>query len=97
MNDYTLIEDLFPLQHPLMKRIFSDEILKGLIFITYSYNPLPNQFYSFEPQNDFYNLSSSKSKAIYLIVCNALAYISTEDSRHLADLIELYLGSHMGI
>lgn len=29
MNDNTLIEDLFPLQHPLMKRLFRDETLKS--------------------------------------------------------------------
>ncbi len=28
MNDNTLIEEIFPLQHPLMKRLFSDEVLK---------------------------------------------------------------------
>lgn len=28
MNDNTLIEEIFPLQHPLMKRLFSVEVLK---------------------------------------------------------------------
>lgn len=43
MNNNTLIEDMFPLQHPLMKRLFSDEILKSkesvfgqAIFINYN-------------------------------------------------------------
>lgn len=43
MKDYILIEDLFPLQHPLMKRLFSDEVLNAkdsaygqAIFINYN-------------------------------------------------------------
>lgn len=43
MNDNTIIEDLFPLQHPLMKRHFSSEVLNSkdsiygqAVFINYN-------------------------------------------------------------